>query len=192
MSIVKPKIQTSVHYCDITKRGLIKTYNDQFNLAQLADGEGSVSEQTNAFPTKDQNDNPITPEYGYCLYKDSQMVTIQEMPERTPTGQLPRSIQVILENDLVDKVKPGDRIQATGVFRTVPPHGQATSGVFKTFLVATGIVSLNAEKEKPQLTDTDIKNIKKIAKDKDLFNIMGSSVASTIHGNEHIKKALLL
>lgn len=192
MSIVKPKIQTSVHYCDITKRGLIKTYNDQFNLAQLADGEGSVSEQTNAFPTKDQNDNPITPEYGYCLYKDSQMVTIQEMPERTPTGQLPRSIQVILENDLVDKVKPGDRIQVTGVFRTVPPHGQATSGVFRTFLVATGIVSLNAEKEKPQLTDTDIKNIKKIAKEKDLFNIMGSSVASTIYGNDHIKKALLL
>ena len=28
MSIVKPKIQTSVHYCEATKRGLIKTYND--------------------------------------------------------------------------------------------------------------------------------------------------------------------
>ena len=32
MSIVKPKIQTSVHYCEATKRGLIKSYNDQFNL----------------------------------------------------------------------------------------------------------------------------------------------------------------
>jgi len=32
MSIVKPKIQTSVHYCDATKRGLVKHYFDQFNL----------------------------------------------------------------------------------------------------------------------------------------------------------------
>ena len=110
MSIVKPKIQTSVHYCEATKRGLIKQYNDQFNLTQLAEGEGSVTEQTNAFPTKDQDDNPLSAEYGYCVYKDSQIITIQEMPERAPTGQLPRSINVVLENDLVDKVKPGDRV----------------------------------------------------------------------------------
>jgi DNA replication licensing factor MCM3 len=30
---------------------------------------------------------------------------------------LPRSIQVILENDLVDRVKPGDRVEITGVFK---------------------------------------------------------------------------
>jgi DNA replication licensing factor MCM3 len=28
MSIVKPKIQTSVHYCEATKRGHVKNYND--------------------------------------------------------------------------------------------------------------------------------------------------------------------
>ena len=32
MSIVRPRIQTSVHYCEATKRGLIKTYNDTNNL----------------------------------------------------------------------------------------------------------------------------------------------------------------
>jgi DNA replication licensing factor MCM3 len=32
MSIVKPKIQTSVHYCEATKRGFVKTYNDNTNL----------------------------------------------------------------------------------------------------------------------------------------------------------------
>ena len=37
MSIVKPKIQTSVHYCEATKKGMIKQYYDQNNLAQLGD-----------------------------------------------------------------------------------------------------------------------------------------------------------
>lgn len=73
MSIVKPKIQTSVHYCEATKRGMIKNYNDQLNLNQ---GQGDSSEQTNAFPTKDANDNPLSTEYGFCIYKDSQIVTI--------------------------------------------------------------------------------------------------------------------
>ena len=36
--------------------------------------------------TKDANDNPLSVEYGYCLYKDSQIITIKEMPENAPAG----------------------------------------------------------------------------------------------------------
>jgi len=92
----------------------------------------------------------------------------------------------------VDKVKPGDRVQVTGLLRAAAPHGQQTSGIFRTFLVATGVQSLNLEKEKPNLTDLDIKNIKKMAKDMDVFSVMSNSVASTIHGNATVKKAILL
>jgi DNA replication licensing factor MCM3 len=65
------------------------------------------------------------------------------MPENAPAGQLPRSVQVVLENDLVDKVKPGDRVQVSGVFRVI--H-RGTSGDFKSVLVATGVKSLLADK----------------------------------------------
>ena len=94
------------------------------------------------------------------MYKDSQVITIQEMPERAPPGQLPRSIQVVLENDLVDKCKPGDRVQVTGVFRAKSPSGQGgMSANFGTVLVATGVQSLNMEKERPQLNESDIKEL---------------------------------
>jgi len=34
MTMVRPKIQTSVHYCETTGRGLIKNYDDPYNLAK--------------------------------------------------------------------------------------------------------------------------------------------------------------
>jgi DNA replication licensing factor MCM3 len=71
MSLVQPKIQTSVHYCETTKKGLIKHYDDKFNLANLAEGATNLNDGNNTFPTKDNNDNPLSAEYGYCVYKDS-------------------------------------------------------------------------------------------------------------------------
>lgn len=32
MGIVKPKIQTSVHYCENTSRGHVKNYNDLYDI----------------------------------------------------------------------------------------------------------------------------------------------------------------
>ena len=160
MAIVRPKIQTSVHYCETTKKGMIKHYNDDTNLAELAE-DAVKNDSTTMFPIKDKDSNPLTTEYGYCVYKDAQVITIQEMPENAPPGQLPRSVQVVLENDLVDKVKPGDRIEVNGVFRC---KGQVTNGItngiFQTQIVATGIKSLLEEKQKPNLSETDIKNIR--------------------------------
>ena len=192
MAIVRPKIQTSVHYCDNTKKGMIKHYNDDTNLAELA--EDAVKNESNAmFPIKDKDSNPLTAEYGYCVYKDCQEVTIQEMPENAPPGQLPRSVQVVLENDLVDKVKPGDRVEVNGVFRCRGQVQQGvTNGIFQTQIVATGIKSLLEEKQKPNLSETDIKNIRMMAQKKDIIEILGRSIAPSIEGSQNVKKGLLL
>lgn len=96
----------------------------------------------------------------------------------------------MLENDLVDKVKPGDRVSVQGVFRCLPPR--PGFGTFSPTLIATGIQSLLADKEKPTLSEQDLKNIKKMAKDKEVFDILANSVGSSIEGHHNVKKAILL
>lgn len=54
------------------------------------------------------------------------------MPEKAPPGQLPRSVDVVVDNDLVDQAKPGDRVQIIGIFRCLPSkQGGFTSGTFR-------------------------------------------------------------
>jgi DNA replicative helicase MCM subunit Mcm2 (Cdc46/Mcm family) len=60
----------------------------------------------------------------------SQMVVIQEMPERAPAGQLPRSVDVLLDEDMVDGCKPGDRVRLYGVYRPLPSANNGSSSMF--------------------------------------------------------------
>ena len=94
---------------------------------------------------------------------------------------------------MVDQLKPGDRVEVTGVYRAVPNVVMGmTRGTFRTQIIATGVKSLLAEREKPNLSEHDIKNIRALKNDAKLFDILGASVAPTIEGALEVKKSILL
>ncbi|KAI8821797.1 MCM2/3/5 family-domain-containing protein [Fimicolochytrium jonesii] len=184
-SLVRPKVVRSVHYCEKTEVFHMREYRDGTSLGNAVP-TGAI------YPKEDDEGNKLTTEFGFSAYRDYQTVSLQEMPERAPAGQLPRPIDVILDDDLADKVKPGDRVQIVGVFRSLGKSAANVSAIFKTVILANSIRLLSKEVQQPQVTDTDISDIKKIARRENVFELLAQSLAPSIYGHDYIKKALLL
>ncbi|XP_062344389.1 DNA replication licensing factor MCM3 isoform X3 [Cinclus cinclus] len=184
-SLVRPKVVRSVHYCPATKKTIERRYTDMTSLDAFP--------SSSIYPTKDEENNPLETEFGLSVYKDHQTITIQEMPEKAPAGQLPRSVDVVLDDDLVDRVKPGDRIQVVGTYRCLPgKKGGYTSGTFRTILIACHVKQMSKD-VRPLYSASDVAKIKRFSKSrsKDIFDQLARSLAPSIHGHEYIKKAIL-
>eukprot|EP01084_Bolivina_argentea_P306451 529566_1 len=193
VSLVRPKVKETVHFCSATQ---------QFTTAQYRDGTSLIGDQTSSiYPTTDNNGNNLTTEFGLCTFSDHQKIYIQDMPERTEAGSMPQSVECILDNDLVDKCKPGDRVQIIGIYRALCGKriSGESSGKFHTVILVNNIIKIgisgtgsdNSSKSKI-LSASEIKNIKKYSKKKNIFNILSNSIIPSIHGHSFIKKAILL
>lgn len=184
-SLVRPKVVRSVHYCPATKKTMERKYTDMTSLDAFPSSA--------IYPTKDEENNPLETEFGLSIYKDHQTITVQEMPEKAPAGQLPRSVDIILDNDLVDMVKPGDRVQVIGTYRCLPgKKGGFTSGTFRTIMIACHVKQMSKEVS-PLFSADDIAKIRKFSQTRsiDVFDQLARSLAPSIHGHEYIKKAIL-
>lgn len=188
-SLIHPKVIKSVHHSAANDTFYYREYRDQ----TMTNGATTTS----AYPQQDDDGNALVTEYGFSTYRDNQTISIQEMPERAPAGQLPRGVDVMLDDDLVDHCKPGDRVQIVGIFRTLGNRNtNHSSALFKTLLLANNVVLLSSKAgggiSTLDITDTDLRNINKIAKKKNLFELLSQSLAPSIFGHDHIKKAVLL
>jgi DNA replication licensing factor MCM3 len=204
VSAIKPKVVRSVHYCPETKQHLEREYRDatdpELGLHAL-DAEGrELPDRINgitptAFPQKDKDGNALETEFGLSEFKDHQTVVLQEMPERAPMGQLPRSIELILDHDLVDKIKPGDRVQIVGVYRALSRGGNNPSGgggAFKTVVLVNNVQILGRDTSQLTFSPQDVRMIKELGKRPDILSVLGRSLSPSIHGHTVIKRALAL
>lgn len=204
VSAVKPKIVKSVHYCPATQQHESRTYVDATDLElglPIVDESGRelpdkvVQLTSSSYPTQDKDGRLLETEFGLSVYKDHQTITLQEMPERAPMGQLPRSVELILDYDLVDKIKPGDRVQIVGVYRALSSamSGQrSTSGVFPTVVLVNDVRILGRDSHGLVFTPNDVRTIRSLSKRSDILDVLGRSVCPSIHGHEVIKRALAL
>jgi len=83
-----------------------------------------------------------------CAFSDRQILKLQEKPELVPEGETPQSVTVCCFDDLVDSVRPGDRVEITGIYKASavkPMRGfQTLSSVYRTYIDA---IDVTAEKK---------------------------------------------
>ncbi len=125
---------------------------------------------------------------------DWQSIMIQEMPEELPSGRIPRSVQaVLMHEDLVDAVKPGDRVRIMGVFKSVIAQSikSIKSTLFKSF-IEVNYIDPEDKVEDFDITKEDKEQIELLSKEPMIQKKIARSLAPTIYGRDDLKMACAL
>jgi len=184
--VSQPKLLQSIHVRSKELDGFVESRDHR-------DGTSFVNQPyAGAMPKVDGEGNPLMQEIGLSVYKKTQKFMMQETPENTPAGQIPRYIEVVCEGDLAERVKPGERVQVTGVYRSFPPPlADFTNGVFPARLVATSLKETKDLSQSP-FNSYDVQRIREVGARDDVFELLSRSFAPSICGHERVKSGLLL
>ena len=72
------------------------------------------------------------------LFKDKQLIKMQEVPDQVPQGETPQSVCMYAHEELFDVVKPGDKVEVTGIYKAIPVRvnrkNSTVRDVFRTFI----------------------------------------------------------
>lgn len=149
-------------------------------------------------------------------FSDKQVIKLQETPDMVPDGQTPHSINLCIYDNMVDSCRAGDRIEVTGVFRSLPvrvnSRQRALKNLYKTYLDVIHIKKIDKKRlgadestlseeilhddgevqQVKKLSQEDIDAIKDVAQRDDLYEVLARSLAPSIYEMDDVKKGILL
>ncbi len=128
-------------------------------------------------------------------FVDWQKVVIQEKPEEVPGGQIPRSIEAVLTGDIVDTVRPGDRVVVTGILRVAPLASIEKRGsrtIFSFYIDVNHVEVQEKVLEEILITREDEEKIRELSRDPWIREKIVASIAPGIYGHWDIKEAIAL
>lgn len=126
---------------------------------------------------------------------DYQEIRVQEKPEDLPAGIMPHSINLRLTGDLTDRVRPGDRVQITGVVMATPDRHPVKNFQYITFTLSVEvnyIEALTQELGEVTVSPEEEKKIREMSSDPWIYQKIIRSIAPSIYGLEEVKEAVLL
>ena len=124
---------------------------------------------------------------------DLQEIDIQEPPEELKAGEEPRNIIVRLYHDMVGKLLPGNRIIFNGVLNGLRVGtGAKKSKDLYLYIEGNSIEYIDEVYEDIELSEDEIKHIKELSTEPDIYDKLTRSIAPSIIGMAREKESLLL
>ena len=124
-----------------------------------------------------------------------QRLAVQDPLERlrgsTPTWHL----EVVLDDDLVNSIIPGDRVSITGILRIRPRRtskGKEDKVLFTPYFDTLALKPKQKEFAEIEISAEEQKAIIEMSKDPNIFDKVSQSIAPSIYGYDEIKQALAL
>ena len=130
---------------------------------------------------------------------DVQRIVIEESPENLEGGAQPKRMQIFLREDLVEpkmekRTTPGTRIIVNGLMFEIPVPTKTggTSTRFDLGVNGNFVEPVEEDYTEINITPEDEVEIKKLAKDKNIYKRLVASISPSIYGHDKIKEAILL
>jgi replicative DNA helicase Mcm len=124
-------------------------------------------------------------------FTDFQTVVVQEFPESIIGGDQPKSITTTLLGDLCSQVIPGNRITVVGTLKLKKVKSDAGL-IFEPYMEGNSIIINDETYDDIKVTESDLSEIIALSKTPALLDVLSSSIAPTIYGNEEVKQGITL
>lgn len=142
---------------------------------------------------------------------------MQETPDEVPEGETPYTVSIFAFDSLVDSVRPGDRIEVTGIYRAIArrtnPNMRTLKTIYRTYLDAihfrrsnqtsstmtndfgsdplSGLSSRDESSFDSHFTPSRIREFQEFCEEGDVYNRLINSFAPSIWELEDVKKGIL-
>ncbi|MBU7024043.1 MAG: AAA family ATPase, partial [Theionarchaea archaeon] len=126
-------------------------------------------------------------------FVDWQSVKVQERPERLRGGKMPRSVDCIIRDDIVDRAQAGNRVNIVGILKT--QQETASRGLKTTFHIYAEVNHVEMREkvvEEIEISKEDEEEIRRLAAEPFICKKIVSSIAPAIYGHEDVKEAIAL
>jgi replicative DNA helicase Mcm len=127
-------------------------------------------------------------------YTDIQRAEVQELLEKIRGGAPAAHIELLLEDDSVNKIAPGDNIEVVGILRLRPSlkMKQKQELVYGRFIEINSVRSMKRDFEEIEITKEDERRIVELSKNPAVMDVIVKSIAPSIYGHNEVKLALAL
>ncbi len=126
-------------------------------------------------------------------FVDWQSLRVQELPEKLRGGRIPRYINAIARDDIVDEGVPGNQVLITGILRAFQESKRnKKKTTFQKVLEINYIKVKEKSVEETELSEEDEEWIEDLKQNHRVRNIFINSIAPSIFGYEKIKEAIAL